>query len=130
MSLNIVEKINANEAVSLALQGSLDSDTAPQLDERLNRIIGPSTKVVAFNMAGVTFISSAGLRVIFKTLKLMKSRGGQVSVTQMSKGVRKVFEIVKVMPDLTVFASQTEMDDYLEAIQRRAEGAFGEGTCL
>ncbi|MBN7771265.1 STAS domain-containing protein [Marinobacter daepoensis] len=130
MSLNIVEKINANEAVSLALQGSLDSDTAPQLDERLNRIIGPSTKVVAFNMAGVTFISSAGLRVIFKTLKLMKSRGGQVSVTQMSKGVRKVFEIVKVMPDLTVFASQTEMDDYLEAIQRRAEGAFGEGACL
>ncbi|BFN13702.1 MULTISPECIES: STAS domain-containing protein [Marinobacter] len=121
MSLNIVERTNADEAISLELQGSLDSDTAPQLDDRLNSIIGPETKVVAFNMAGVTFISSAGLRVIFKTLKLMKSRGGQVSVTQMSKGVRKVFEIVKVMPDLTVFASQAEMDEYLEAVQRRAE---------
>lgn len=43
-------------------------------------------------------------------------------MTQMSKGVRKVFEIVKVMPDLTVFASQAEMDEYLEAVQRRAEG--------
>lgn len=121
MSLNIVERTNADEAISLELQGSLDSDTAPQLDERLSSIIGPDTRVVAFNMAGVTFISSAGLRVIFKTLKLMKSRGGQVSVTQMSKGVRKVFEIVKVMPDLTVFASQAEMDEYLEAVQRRAE---------
>lgn len=121
MSLNIVERSNADEAVSLELQGSLDSDTAPQLDKKLSEIIGPSTKVVAFNMAGVTFISSAGLRVIFKTLKLMKSRGGQVSVTQMSKGVKKVFEIVKVMPDLTVFASQREMDEYLEAVQRRAE---------
>lgn len=121
MSLNIVERTNADEAISLDLQGSLDSDTAPQLDDRLNSMIGPETKVVALNMAGVTFISSAGLRVIFKTLKLMKSRGGQVSVTQMSKGVRKVFEIVKVMPDLTVFASQAEMDEYLEAVQRRAE---------
>ncbi|KPQ29144.1 MAG: anti-anti-sigma factor [Marinobacter excellens HL-55] len=121
MSLNIVERSNVDEAVSLELQGSLDSDTAPQLDKKLSEIIGPSTKVVAFNMAGVTFISSAGLRVIFKTLKLMKSRGGQVSVTQMTKGVKKVFEIVKVMPDLTVFANQKEMDEYLEAVQRRAE---------
>lgn len=121
MSLNIVERNKTEEAVSLELQGSLDSDTAPQLDQHLSEAIGSETKVVAFNMAGITFISSAGLRVIFKTLKLMKSRGGQVSVTQMSKGVRKVFEIVKVMPDLTVFADQAEMDEYLEAVQRRAE---------
>lgn len=72
-------------------------------------------------MAGVSFISSAGLRVIFKTLKLMKARKGQVSVSQMSKGVKKVFEIVKIMPDLTVFGDQAEMDEYLEAIQRREE---------
>lgn len=121
MSLNIVERNKTEEAVSLELQGSLDSDTAPQLDQHLSEAIGSETKVVAFNMAGITFISSAGLRVIFKTLKLMKSRGGQVGVTQMSKGVRKVFEIVKVMPDLTVFADQAEMDEYLEAVQRRAE---------
>ncbi|WP_138435210.1 STAS domain-containing protein [Marinobacter shengliensis] len=121
MSLNIVERNKTEEAVSLELQGSLDSDTAPQLDQHLSEAIGSETKVEAFNMAGITFISSAGLRVIFKTLKLMKSRGGQVSVTQMSKGVRKVFEIVKVMPDLTVFADQAEMDEYLEAVQRRAE---------
>jgi hypothetical protein len=40
-------------------------------------------------------------------------------MSQMSKGVRKVFEIVKVMPDLTIFASQAEMDEYLTEIQRR-----------
>lgn len=121
MPLTITEQYTSDEALSLELQGSLDSDTAPQLDERLSDAIRPTTRVVAFNMAGVTFISSAGLRVIFKTLKLMKSRKGQVSVSQMSAGVRKVFEIVKLMPDLTVFANQAEMDEYLEAIQRREE---------
>ncbi|MBE0486782.1 STAS domain-containing protein [Marinobacter sp.] len=122
MPLTIIEQYNtSDEALSLELQGSLDSDTAPQLDERLAEALGPSTRVVAFNMAGVTFVSSAGLRVIFKTLKLMKSRKGQVSVSQMSKGVKKVFEIVKLTPDLTIFADQAEMDEYLEAIQRREE---------
>ncbi len=119
MPLTINQKQASDETLSLELQGSLDSDTAPELDGVLTDSVKPTTRVVALNMAGVTFISSAGLRVVFKTLKLMKSRGGQVSVTQMSKGVRKVFEIVKVMPDLTVFASQAEMDEYLSEIQRR-----------
>ncbi|QFS87749.1 MULTISPECIES: STAS domain-containing protein [unclassified Marinobacter] len=121
MPLTIIEQYNSDEALSFELQGSLDSDTAPQLDERLAEAITPTTRLVAFNMAGVSFISSAGLRVIFKTLKLMKARKGQVSVSQMSKGVKKVFEIVKIMPDLTVFGDQAEMDEYLEAIQRREE---------
>ncbi len=120
MPLTINQKQVSDETLSLELQGSLDSDTAPELDRVLKDAIKPTTHIVALNMAGVSFISSAGLRVVFKTLKLMKSRGGQVSVTQMSKGVRKVFEIVKVMPDLTVFASQAEMDEYLAEIQRRA----------
>ena len=119
MPLTINQKQVSDETLSLELRGSLDSDTAPELDRLLTDTLKPTTRVVALNMAGVTFISSAGLRVVFKTLKLMKSRGGQVSVTQMSKGVRKVFEIVKVMPDLTVFASQAEMDEYLAEIQRR-----------
>jgi anti-anti-sigma factor len=119
MSLNIDHLQSTAETVSLALQGALDSETAPQLDDKLSKLMTPETKVVAINMGGVTFISSAGLRVIFKTLKQMKARGGQVSMSQMSKGVRKVFEIVKVMPDLTIFASQAEMDEYLTEIQRR-----------
>ena len=70
-------------------------------------------------MAGVTFISSAGLRVVFKVLKQMKAREGQLLVTEMSPRVEKVFEIVKMIPDLSIFASHQEMDDYLAVIQQR-----------
>lgn len=119
MSLTIDHLQSTAETVSLALSGTLDSETAPQLDSRLAELVTPETKIVAINMGAVTFISSAGLRVVFKTLKQMKARGGQVSMSQMSRGVKKVFEIVKVMPDLTVFASQAEMDEYLAEIQRR-----------
>ena len=83
-------------AIKVSLTGSLDSQTTPELEAA---------------------ISSAGLRVIFKTLKRVKKHGGKVSVSRMSEGVRKVFEIVKVLPDLEVFASEEEMDEYLAAIQ-------------
>lgn len=119
MPLNIEKNQSSQHTLKLSLSGSLNSDTAQMLDDFLNDHLSDTIKVVALNMHGLTFISSAGLRVIFKALKLVKSRGGQLSVTQMSKGVRKVFEIVKVMPDLTVFGSQSEMDQYLAEIQRR-----------
>lgn len=121
MSLIINESNGPAGIVALELHGALDSDNSPLLEKYLSSAITSSVYMVAFNMAGVTFVSSAGLRVIFKTVKEMKSRGGQVSVTRLRPGVRKVFDIVKVLPDLTVFASQAEMDEYLEAIQRREQ---------
>lgn len=61
MSLKIVEKHISEETVGVELQGALDSDTAPDLEHWLESAVTPDTRVVAFNMAGVTFISSAGL---------------------------------------------------------------------
>ncbi|MAA65051.1 MAG: anti-sigma F factor antagonist [Alteromonadaceae bacterium] len=104
-------------AIKVSLTGSLDSQTTPELEAALNQAMTDQTQSVAFDMGGVDFISSAGLRVIFKTLKRVKKHGGKVSVSRMSEGVRKVFEIVKVLPDLEVFASEEEMDEYLAAIQ-------------
>lgn len=122
MPLNIKVAQQSDEALALLLEGSVDSDTAPKLEATLNDMVHPDISYVGLNMAGVTFISSAGLRVVFKVLKQMKSRGGQLLVTEMSPRVEKVFEIVKIIPDLSVFASHQEMDDYLEVIQQRAGG--------
>lgn len=118
MALKIDTQKSGPTALKVSLTGSLDSQTAPDLDAALNNALTDATLTVAFDMGGVEFISSAGLRVIFKTLKRMKKKGGRVSVSRMSDGVRKVFDIVKVLPDLEVFSSEQEMDDYLAAIQK------------
>ncbi|WP_111495355.1 MULTISPECIES: STAS domain-containing protein [Marinobacter] len=120
MALSISITSSGPTALKVSLTGSLDSQTAPELDAALGEALDERTLTVAFDMGGVEFISSAGLRVIFKTLKRVKKKGGRVTVSRMSDGVRKVFEIVKVLPDLEVFASEQEMDDYLAAIQKNA----------
>ena len=104
-------------AARVSLNGSLDSDTAPQLDAAL-KALDDDIMAVVFDMKQLEFLSSAGLRVIFATLKQQKARGGRVGVSNMSPGVKKVFEIVKALPDLTVFASVEEMDAYLAKFQR------------
>ncbi len=119
MALEINVTIADKQAVKVLLAGSLDSQTSPDLERELAHRVSEDTRTLAIDMSNLAFISSAGLRVIFKNLKTLKRQGGKLSVSGMSPSIRKVFEIVKVMPDLTVFADEAEMDEYLAAIQER-----------
>ena len=117
MPLNVVVNQDKPGTALVSLTGSLDSETAPQLEKALVGIFG-TVSVVAFDMKNLAFISSAGLRVIFVTAKRQKAKGGQVGLSNMSPGVRKVFDIVKALPDMAVFANEKEMDAYLAKFQR------------
>ncbi|MDP4548547.1 MULTISPECIES: STAS domain-containing protein [unclassified Marinobacter] len=119
MSLEISVIQQSDEALGLRLDGAVDSDTAPELEAKLDEMVHSSVTYLALNMSGVSFISSAGLRVVFKMLKKMKARDGQLMVTEMNPGVEKVFEVVKLMPDLSVFGSSAEMDEYLTSLQNQ-----------
>ena len=99
----------------VALTGSLDSESAPQLEKELSAL---NANVIAFDMTNLAFISSAGLRVIFAAAKRQRAKGGQIGMSNLRPGVRKVFEIVKALPDMNVFASEKEMDAYLASFQR------------
>jgi anti-sigma B factor antagonist len=102
----------------VALTGSLDTDTAPELEKSLAAL---QSNVIAFDMTNLAFISSAGLRVIFAAAKRQRAKGGQIGMSNLRPGVRKVFEIVKALPDMNVFASEKEMDEYLARFQRPEE---------
>jgi anti-anti-sigma regulatory factor len=57
--------------------------------------------------------------VVFKTAKSLRSVGGQLALANRQPQIVKVFEIVKALPDLRVFESDAEMDEYLDAMQDR-----------
>ena len=49
------------------------------------------------------------------------SSGGKLAVANRQPQIVKVFDIVKALPDLTVFSSDAEMDAYLRAMQERVQ---------
>jgi anti-anti-sigma factor len=71
-------------------------------------------------MGRLEYISSAGIRCILRARKVIEGRGGQVVMANAQPAVLKVFEIVKALPASQVFASQAELDAYLDMMQRRA----------
>lgn len=72
----------------VALMGSLNTNTASELEEALEPLLGTAGRLV-FDFAGLDYISSAGLRVLLMAYK----RLGDVEVRGASDEVREVFDI-------------------------------------
>lgn len=105
-------------AVTVKLIGSLDTATAPELEKQLAPVLGGGVKDLVFDLAGLKFISSAGLRVFSSVRKTLKERGGQVSFVHMQPQIQEVFEIMKSLPGVAVFKDVAELDRYLAVRQR------------
>ncbi len=108
-------------AVTAKLTGSLDTSTAPELERQLAPVLAGGIKDLVFDLADLKFISSAGLRVFSSARKQLKERGGQALFVNMQPQIKEVFEIMKSLPSVAVFANTAEMDRYLAARQRSYE---------
>jgi anti-sigma B factor antagonist len=104
---------------TIALSGSLDTATAPELETQLAPLLAGSTTDLVFDLAQLKFISSAGLRLFASARKTLRERGGQVSFIHMQPQIQEVFEIIKALPGVTVFKDVAELDRYLAARQRK-----------
>ena len=104
--------------VTIKLDGSLDTSTAPDLERQLAPVLVGDVTDLVFDLAQLRFISSAGLRVFSNTRKQLKERGGQTSFVNMQPQIQEVFEIMKSLPGVAVFKDLAELDRYLAARQR------------
>ncbi len=119
MSLEIVISPEASSGKRISIAGSLDSNTAPELQQSIDAEINDSVSTTIIDFKDLDFLSSAGLRVIFKTKKIMDGRGGKLLLVNLQPQIKKVFEIIKALDGMNVFKNQDEMDDYLTAMQNK-----------
>ncbi|MBW4617784.1 MAG: STAS domain-containing protein [Cyanosarcina radialis HA8281-LM2] len=120
MTLQISPVFLDRNTMHLALNGKLDSITAPKLEEFINQGLDRAIETLIVDLEQLSFISSAGLRIFAKTRKLMKSREGKICFVNLSPQVKKVFDIVKAVPLSEVFQDPKELDAYLASIQKQA----------
>ncbi len=121
LEINSVERKPCFFEISLA--GRLDSVTYSQLEQMLDALMQTPVKAIALDMSRLDYISSMGLRVVFKTMKALKTGNGILLVTNMQPQVKKVFEIANALPDDSIFASVQEADEYYEIIQEKVKKA-------
>ena len=78
------------ELVTLAITGRLDTTTAPNLESVVNEL-SEDTKELIFDMSGVEYISSAGIRVLLGAYKKMSINQGTMRIEKANGMVREVF---------------------------------------
>jgi anti-anti-sigma factor len=121
MSLKIVTTTEANNGKRITISGSLDSNTATELQKTVDAEITAGLNTTIIDFTDLDFLSSAGLRVIFKTKKVMDDNGGKFLLVNLQPQIKKVFEIIKALDGMNVFKDQDEMDDYLAAMQNKVK---------
>jgi anti-anti-sigma factor len=108
----------------VSLRGRLDTETAPALDARLGPLLAsPDVTAALFDLAGLEYIGSAGIRVLVRTRRTLEERGGGMAVAHLRPSVRQVFDIVKALPSTDVFATDAELDAFVETMRRRSPAA-------
>ncbi len=107
-------------AVVVSVGGRLDSDTSRRFATEIEPVLAPRPKVLVFDLAGLDFITSAGIGELFRAQKTVNAYGGQVMMTNLQPQIQKVLAIVKALPGTALFASEREMDEYLAVMQRKA----------
>ena len=80
-----------NGALTIALEGRLDTTTAPQLEAELNNSLD-GVKALVIDMEKLLYISSAGLRVLLKAQKVMNKQGS-MTVKNVSQDIKDIFEV-------------------------------------
>lgn len=93
----------------LVASGRINSDTVAQLESRLTSAIEAGQNRIVVDLAGVTFISSAGLRALLSALKAARrSGGGDVRLAAPSEPVNEVLQLAGLTSVFQSFDSQVE----------------------
>ena len=95
--------INTNKdgsKLTFAIEGRLDTNTAPQLEKQMRESVDGVTELV-FDLAGLEYISSAGLRVLLATQKIMNKQGSMV-VHNANESIMEIFDVTGFVDILTI----------------------------
>ena len=97
--MNVTMTHNDSE-LTVAIEGRLDTLTAPELEEQLEPELDEAEKLT-FDMEGLEYISSAGLRVLLTAQKMMNAQG-EMYITGCSEDILDIFEITGFSQILTL----------------------------
>ena len=95
-----IQKSEEAGKLIIALEGRLDTTTAPELEAELSG--KKDAAEIEFDFSKLEYISSAGLRVLLSTQKAMNATGGKMVIKNVPDEVLEVFEITGFVDILTI----------------------------
>ena len=98
----------AADIVTLVVSGRLDTTTANAFQDRVLAHIESGARRIAIDLAGLEYISSAGLRVFILAAKRLDGAQGRIALCTLTEAVREVFDIAGFIPIFAIYDSHRE----------------------
>lgn len=97
--MNIIKKQDGT-TLTVALEGRLDTVTSPHLEGELRTAVNGVTELI-FDLTGLEYISSAGLRVLLSAQKVM-NRQGKMTIRNVKPEIMEIFEVTGFVDILSI----------------------------
>ena len=95
-----ITKTQDGSKLTIALEGRLDTTTAPQLETELRSSVTNVTELV-FDIDKLDYVSSAGLRVLLSAQKVM-NRQGEMKIKNVKPEIMEIFDVTGFVDILTI----------------------------
>jgi len=95
-----IDKILEEDKLTVKLNGRLDTNTAPELEEELKKDL-PNVTDLVLDFEDLKYISSAGLRVVLSTQKIMNKQG-TMAIENVNDLIMEIFEATGFADILTI----------------------------
>jgi anti-anti-sigma factor len=100
----------------VALDGMLDLNTYDDCEREVLALTDGDIRVLAFDLAQLNYISSTGLRLLFKARKILAEKPARMVLTQPPEGpVAKVFKLTMALPPDDLFPDRTSLESWLDS---------------
>jgi anti-sigma B factor antagonist len=108
MALSIAQE-QQGEIRILALSGRLDNETAADLELMVQDLLAAGDRQFLFDLAGVGYVSSAGLRTLESLLKQISVGRGNLRLCSLTDAVRQVFEVAGFLRSFVILADRNAL---------------------
>ena len=95
-----IKKTAVENKLTVALEGRLDTTTAPELEKELKNSLD-GVEELTFDFEKLEYISSAGLRVLLSAQKIMVKQG-TMKITNVAEIIMEIFDVTGFSDILTI----------------------------
>jgi anti-sigma B factor antagonist len=99
---------NRQDVSVMKVKGRVDSETAPELDDALTKLVESNRNQIVLNLQDVDYMSSAGLRAMVKAYQAAQKAGGNLRLASVSAPVEVILRTVGMMQMLQMYPTEQE----------------------
>jgi anti-sigma B factor antagonist len=103
---------SSGQVTVVEIAGDIDSNTAPQAQERVLPLVQPGSKIL-LDMSGVEYMSSAGLRMLLSMYRQISRGNGDIVLVGLSEEIK---DTMSVTGFLNFFTTRDTVDEGLQAL--------------